>query len=200
MPRFLMMAAVMLLAACTTLGVKPQNPTSQSQLPEQWSLQGKLASKGLGAAVFRWQQNGGDSEIAISAPLGAGAAKISYVGGQLTVRAGDQALQHQAAQYWLQANGLAVPLDALALWVQGLPHYRLPAGKQDANRFVQAGWSVAVRKWQTVNCIELPNRMRVEKGDAVLKLGGMRWKLQTDTAPTGPTLFNKPAASECNAA
>jgi outer membrane lipoprotein LolB len=186
-----------LLSACSSLPSQPLNEQRQSALPSQWQLQGKLASKGLGAAVFNWQQQGRDSVITISAPLGAGAARIRYQDGRLSVQSGEQQLQNAEARQWLQANGLTVPLDALAAWVQGLPAAGMPFHRvPEADVFTQAGWKITVRKWQSQQCARLPSRLKVENGaGATLKLGGLRWRWQTESAPS---LFKPQQTKACD--
>ncbi len=186
-----------LLSACTTLPSRSSSEQSQTPLPASWQLQGKLASSGLGAAVFNWQQQQADSVITISAPLGAGAARISYQDGQLLVRSGEHQLRNADARQWLRANGLTVPLDALAFWVQGIPAAGMPYRQaKGADSFAQAGWKITVRKWQTQDCARLPSRLKVENGEgATIKLGGLRWRWQADARPS---LFGSAQKGACD--
>lgn len=196
MLRLLIVVTVMLMAGCSTMARVPTAQQGIEVLPSPWTLTGKMATKGLGAAVFRWQQDGSDTVIHISGPLGAGAAKVAYMQGELSVQTGEQTLQQQDAEYWLYLNGLSVPFDALAYWVQGLPFGSRGLVMNDAGRFSQAGWDLEVRGWQWEQCHHLPSKMRVSQGDITLKLGAMRWQLP-ESQVGGPSLFSSIDDNSC---
>lgn len=190
--------AAILMAACAHVPTNTQHSAGVSELPNNWQVSGKLATQGMGAANFKWQQRGAGFELAISAPLGAGAAKIIYRRGELTVNLGDQQLDHYAASEWLQTQGLAVPLKALQYWIQGLPAPRLSyAGLPNTTGFEQAAWRVSLRRMATVNCVLLPSAMRIAKGDVLLKLGGMRWQWSAVGAAAVPSLFSSSTQPAC---
>ena len=200
-------ALLLNVAGCVMTGsnepgvLEPLYP--ESALPEQWRLQGKLATSGLGAANFSWQQNADDLTIAIHAPLGAGAAKVKLQEGKLSVVTSEGDYADQEARAWLAANGLAVPLEALALWIQGLPYRHLPtqsvATKPNyVKAFKQAGWVVTVKRQRQQQCLNLPDRMEIQQGELRLKFGGMRWEWQ-QVATSGPKLFSLPSlALDCS--
>jgi|GEM_PF-2255667 len=203
--RLLSPVFVALLAGCATVGPKPLQNSAypESALPAQWQLEGKLASTGLGAANFTWQQQGSDLFIAIHAPLGAGAARIRLVDGKLAVSSGDGDYGDQAAREWLALNGLAVPYQALPYWVQGLPHPDLsitPVATKTSyvKSFEQAGWQITVKRRRAVACVNLPERMEIRRAEVRLKFGGMRWQWQRPAERGGPQLFSKPqVAAAC---
>lgn len=184
--------------ACVSLGLQQGAGAEKSPLPNSWQLRGKLASRGMGAASFTWQQTGKNNIISISAPLGAGAARIEYIKGQISVNTGSEQLSHDDAVRWLQLQGLAVPFDALAWWVQGLPVPRLARQRStDGRSFEQAGWKVTVRKLVTVDCRQLPSRLHIENGETLLKLGGLKWQWRELGTEEGPTLFGGQQLAEC---
>lgn len=198
LPVMLLFVLLLGTAGCANLGVRPGAAAEKSALPSSWQLRGKLASRGMGAAGFTWQQTRRDSTISISAPLGAGAARIKYVANRIAVNTGKVQLGHEDAVQWLQLQGLAVPFDALAWWVQGLPVPRLPRQwSGDGRSFVQAGWTVTLRKLVMVDCLKLPSRLTIGKGDTLLKLGGLQWQWRKLNTATGPSLFSNNSAQEC---
>lgn len=196
---FYLLPSLLLLAGCASFGGGKQLGNSAAPLPSNWTLQGKLASRGVGAANFSWAQNGRDSDIRIHAPLGAGAAHIVVKNGELWVDAGDQQYSHDEAWQWLRANGLGVPYRALPHWVQGLPYAKMAHRRVAENVFEQAGWQITLRKLGTTNCRVLPERMVIEKADLRLKFGGMRWQWSGASDQGGPSLFSqsKSAAEGC---
>lgn len=191
-----------LLAGCATVGGPNMTgdagkPSSTSELPKRWQLAGKMASSGLGAANFTWQQQGSDIEIAIHAPLGMGAARLAVKSGKFYVETSEGVYQDREAREWMRHYDLEVPYQAMPYWMQGLAYPRLAVSRVDEKSFQQAGWIITVKRKSSVNCVTLPERLMIQNGEIRLKFGGMRWDWQNQQSSV-PKLFAQPkTAQDC---
>lgn len=191
-----LLLALVFLSACASLKPQADSNLRHTPLPAQWQLQGKIASQGIGAAIFYWHQQGADVELKINGPLGTGAARIVRRDGRLSVTTPEQTLDHQQAQLWLLQRGLALPFEAISAWLQGRPHAELAWRWIKAPHvFEQAGWQVTIRKWQSQRCLRLPSSLKLEADGLLLKMAGLRWSWQESAMPS---LFSVAKSDACD--
>lgn len=141
-----------------------------------FALRGRVAvaagEQGFSASL-RWIQHGERAQIRLDGPLGLGALEIENSAGALIVTTGrGDRLDGEAARLELERQlGVALPLDSLRYWVQGLPSPSSPATESleaDRPRLVrleQQGWTVDYTEYQPAPSEHRPRRL-VAKGPA----------------------------------
>ena len=185
-----------LLSGCATAFVQQAEQSSQPLL-ERWQLKGKVATQGLGAALIEWMQTSQRSNIRISGPLGIGTAKLAYSADGLVIESDGQAISPSDVVVWRELYGFTAPFDALGAWVQGQPYSGASFKRIADDVFIQYGWQVEVRKWQTIGCYSLPSRLSMTDGNNTIKLGGLKW--QVAAPEVNPSLFVSQQPMECKA-
>lgn len=154
-----------------------------------WQFRGRIAvryeSRG-GQGNLRWRQNGAQSTIQFSGPLGAGAYQIVWEPGSVTVinRDGEQQLSYSgpdaAEQFLCDQLGWSFPASSTRYWLLGTldPRYQ---GRElfDANGRLtgleQNGWTVSYQRFVGKGDLLLPGKLGMEKANARLRLVIDRW-------------------------
>ena len=159
--RVVVLAAVLLLAACAQIEIKPPEG------PLEFSLAGRIAAR-YGSESFTgniaWRHARSGDELLISTPTGQGVAQI--------VRQGDAVLLKTAEPREYRDNdsealtervlGFRIPIDGLADWVQGKPSPQLES----------RGWRV---EYQGYDAERRPTRMRLTYQGIELRLAISQW-------------------------
>jgi len=191
--RWLIIAvATVLLAACATPRTRPAAPPWPQRLAALRSLphyefEGRMAvnagSEGFSAGV-RWDQQGEDASVDLSAPLGFGAAHLERSAGALTVTTSrGQHLEAAAAAAELTSQlGFEPPLDSLRYWLVGASD---PAtfgmetvdAEQRLIHLEQNGWSVDFADYAPVATYSLPRRLTLQQGTLRLRVLINAWQL-----------------------
>lgn len=181
-----------LLASCAAPRLRPDAGLMAGQEQRErvlgaepaWSLSGRLAISGPqegGSGSLVWTQDGADFRFAVSAPVTGKTwtlsgnrdhAELSGLREQ-PVRAPD------AAGLLQRELGWKVPVVELAAWVRGL---RVPGPARVVFRedglpaeFVQNGWKIEYRDYDTARQPALPVRIFASNGDYKVRLAIQHW-------------------------
>lgn len=177
---------VLLLNACSILPEKNASPFRLAgrqylQNRQAWAFQGRLvwigASDSLSAAVS-WKHAVDSDEIELAGPLSQGAVRISMSGDAVMLDDGESRRSYAGAPESVLAEqlGVSIPLVALKYWVLGVDA-PFSAVVEQAEGFVQDGWSVVFREMQVVDSDVLPKKMSAERGEIKIKLVVDQWNM-----------------------
>ena len=196
-----------LLAGCGTLlellptapGVADSEPAWQIHAEElsrvrSWSLHGTLAVRPAGGdasrVTMRWRQSPDSYHVRFMGPLGVGlfevegtatAVEARFPDGRRTSAASPEALLEQEI-------GWSVPLQGLRYWFVGAPVPDVAPSKlelDDLGRLAlleQAGWTVVYERYDTVDGLSLPERIRFSNASVDATIVVRRWKVERDPA------------------
>ena len=214
------LALVLALGACTTTPTPPARPDAPSPLDaaaidaetlwqqrlealsaiEAWRVRGKVAYRlpdDAGSASLDWQQDGDDTRLRISGPLGVGNTQVSNDGALLRVRRdGIERLYPADAAPWLAGDTLLpIPMASIKDWLRGLPDPGLETENEEREAaellyLQQGGWQISYTGYRDVGGLNMPTRMALKapSTEFSLKVILRQWDL-TDSE-------SKPAASE----
>jgi outer membrane lipoprotein LolB len=178
----------LMLSACASLPKSPDLDAAQllarnSYLHNHpdWSFKGRLAysHQGQGGTVqVFWRQNGSQSEIMLSAPLGIGAVKIRMdpttaqvfdASGRLLQAGETQQLLHQVLHVAMPVASLMNGLRAY--W----PEHATVPYLTDASVGIDAdGWQWRYQEWVTAP-VRLPKKLETSRMDSRLRLIVDQW-------------------------
>jgi outer membrane lipoprotein LolB len=170
------LAAVLLVAACTQVPLKP--PAGALD----FDLGGRIAAR-YGAEAFtgnlNWRHAAGGDELIISTPFGQGVARIVREGDavQLTTSDNKSYRAPDAESLTERTLGFRLPLEGLADWVQGRPAQGSPAkvenGGDGRPRLIeQRGWKIEYQEYEGAR----PYRLRLTYPDVELRLAISQWR------------------------
>lgn len=153
-----------------------------------WLLEGRVAFSSAndgGNASLRWRQHGDDFRILMVAPFGQGTVSLRGGPGGVVLRSSDhpQPVLAPDAESLLQRQlGWHVPVRGMRYWVIGLPDPRDPPHIEldDRGRIAhlqQAGWKVDFRRYQSVDGVQLPEKIFMENKDLRVRMVVQRWRL-----------------------
>ncbi len=188
---------LLLLSGCSTLPRQAEDigqtvgwELRQQQLNEitEWSVEGRAAfrvSQDGGQSSFRWNHAPSSQQFTLAGVLGMGALELKS--GPSRVRlitgTGEVIDGEDAEQLLFQATGWLFPVDEAGYWIRGIP---APTGRADSmvldqkNRLQslsQSGWNMRVRRYQSVDGVELPALVVMERDDVRVKLSLVRWRV-----------------------
>ena len=196
MTRAWLAAAVLLLAACAPVAVRPPVAGDADLLAAQsareaalaaqrdWSLAGRLAVSANGdggSGRIEWTQRGDDYRIVLSAPVTRRSWVLDVRGGEAVLSGldGGDRRSHDAEALLHDATGWRIPVAALAAWARGarasgpaqfdFTPDGLPSTLQ------QQGWQVEYRDWLAGEPA-LPRRVFARQGEASVRLVVERWE------------------------
>jgi outer membrane lipoprotein LolB len=178
----------LMLSACASLPKSPDLDATQQlarnsylQNHPDWSFKGRLAysHQGQGGTVqVFWRQNGSQSEIMLSAPLGIGAVKIRMnpTTAQVFDASGRLLQAGETQQLLQQVLHVAMPVASLmnglrAYW----PEHATVPYLTDASAGIDAdGWQWRYQEWVTVP-VRLPKKLETSRMDSRLRLIVDQW-------------------------
>jgi outer membrane lipoprotein LolB len=183
-----------LLAACTT-PIQQIKPTStnwkahSAQLAglERWTASGKLAlrtAETAESASMVWQQEGSNTELQLSGPLGVGATSIHSDGRQLDIRRGNEhrTLDISSPDAIVLNTGWDLPLRALTHWLKGLPSPDSSVQELKLNpqtgllqTLRQDDWEISYEKYGQFQAFTLPTRLQIKRGTSGAKIIIAQW-------------------------
>jgi len=178
--------AVLLLAGCATTPV-PRSSESAAGL-SAWQLNGRVSltrgEEGWHASLH-WQQQADRFFLKISGPLGQGGFQLSGDSrGVVLVDADGQTFAARDADALLQqVTGWQLPVTGLRYWIRGLPVPGAAAAQvrqDDAGRLShldQSGWAVNYDRYQIVNSISLPGKLKLVHDDISVRIVVDKWEL-----------------------
>lgn len=185
---------LLLLAGCASLE-HPREPTptswkahsAQLTMLEQWTARGKLAVRTADAsesASLVWRQQGGDTDLQLSGPLGVGATSIHSDGRQMDIRRGGEhrTLDISTPDAIALNTGWDLPLTALAYWLKGLPapDSRVQALVIDPQTGLlqslqQDDWEISYEQYGQFQGFTLPTRLQIKRGVTRARLVIAHW-------------------------
>lgn len=183
----LLLLGCLFLSACTQLSTQ-QIPSdlSDTPLPEQWQLLGKLGVRspaGNGSLSVNWQQDIENYIIVTQAPLGQGSAKLEGNTNRITIFQSDQApiTAFNPEQLIEESFGWRLPIWGLTHWVRGKPQPEAPIeniafdSTGNLSDLTQSGWKLSLSRYQLVDQWALPGKIRLTQGDTRLTLIIREW-------------------------
>ncbi len=195
---------VLALSACTAPAPRPGGVTAgpdrevlwAQRLPalavlERFTLLGRLAVRLPGDAVtasLRWQQAPGQFDISLHGPFNRGNLELRGDAGGVQLRTAEfQGSAPTLDRLMLEQFGWTLPVDGLPWWVRGMP---MPGDdfsglELDAEgRMIaldQAGWHIAVERYDSVGPLQLPRLVTLSTGDIRLRLSIRDWQPETSS-------------------
>ena len=178
--------AVLLLAGCTTTPA-PRSSASAATL-SAWQFNGRVSltrgDEGWHAGLH-WQEQAGSFYLRVSGPLGQGGFQLNGdARGVVLVDADGQTFAAQDADTLLvQVTGWELPVSGLRHWIRGLPEPA--AGEAQANRdeagqlrrLEQSGWTINYERYQVVDGVSLPAKLRLVREDVAVRIVIDQWQL-----------------------
>jgi len=142
-----------------------------------WFFSGRMSvadEKNAVSASIEWDHLNSEDNIYMSGPFGQGRTKVVLTEDTVKIDlAGKQASYVGNVDDIVAAElGISIPISALKYWVLGVTEPKSEY-KKLRNGFVQHGWNVIYLQMQAEG--ELPRKMRVEQGNAKLKLIFNHW-------------------------
>jgi outer membrane lipoprotein LolB len=145
-------AAAMLVGACTTLPRSPATESSIDRTDSPFSISGRISARRGDAGIagsFTWVHDATHDAIDLSSPLGQTLARLEGDAEGVTVLLPDG--RSQSAPTWSEltqrAFGVTIPVDGLAAWIRAFPRAGSPsrAERDDRGRVAslrQLGWDI----------------------------------------------------------
>ena len=196
-----------LLAGCgTLLELLPREPelaapeaagqlhAEELSLLRSWSLHGTLAVRPAGddasRVTMRWRQSPDSYHVRFMGPLGVGLFEVEGTATAVEARFPDGRRASAASPEALleQEIGWSVPLQGLRYWIVGAPVPDVAPSKMeldDLGRLAlleQAGWTVVYERYDTVDGLSLPERIRFSNASVDATVIVRRWKVERDPA------------------
>lgn len=155
---------------------------------QTFDVRGKVAykqgSKG-GSATIHWQQKGAAYDIALFGPLSSHTVYItgSPQGVKLRDSEGKVRYANNAETLVLETLNLKLPVSGLRYWLLGIPQ---PGGGEaeasfDAENHLrtlrQQGWTIHYESYNTIQGIDLPQKLSLIRGNVRLKFVLKHWSL-----------------------
>ena len=179
MKYWLLLGLAVAISSCSTLPV-PSAPDGAAEAlwhqrqqaltaAQSWNLSGRIslltAQQGWHAGV-RWNEQDGQYQIHLDAPLGQGAAEIIGNDAGVVLRTRDGEFSAASAEDLLEQRlGWRLPVSGLRYWVRGLPDTRAPVESRTldtAGRLThlrQAGWDIEFKRYAPADPLELPDKI-----------------------------------------
>lgn len=194
MSRLVLAAGLALLAACSA--VETRGPaagsweTHRAQLAqlEHWSATGKLALRSPQAsesAALDWRQQGAQTRLRLTGPLGAGATEIHSDGRLLQVHRGDEHHIYDISSPGavFDSTGWELPLKSLPYWLKGLPApgaavqvLEVDPESGRLRRLRQQDWEVLYERYGEFDSLSLPTRLRIQGSDTRATILIRHWR------------------------
>jgi outer membrane lipoprotein LolB len=152
-----------------------------------WRAQGKLAlrtSQRAESASLSWQQQGVESTLNLSGPIGMGATTLHSDGVLLQVSRGDELSTYDISspEAMLRDTGWALPVRELPYWLLGLPApgkiNRQVVANERLTELEQQGWQIQFQAYEAFGAYTLPSRISIELGDIRGKIIIRDWQME----------------------
>lgn len=190
---FTLLSLAILLAGCatsppTSLPSSWEDQKRHVLALERWTAQGKIALRNSNAAesaTLRWRQDGTDSQLKLSGPLGVGTTLIDSDGQTMRVEQGSDVrlLDVSTPEAIFQNTGWHLPLRALPYWLRGIPSPDYPIDALDLDEaqstlltLQQDGWLISYNAYADFSGATLPTRIVAERDSMRLKVIVRQWR------------------------
>ena len=185
MTRFTVLLLVLLLGGCATVPVTTEPGPSPAELTD-WQFNGRISltrgEEGWHAGLV-WQEHAGRYRLDIAGPLGQGAFQLSGdAEGVLLVDARERSYTARDADALLaHVTGWVLPVSGLRYWVRGVPAPGSEARtSRDAQgrlvRLQQDGWDINYNRYQAVDGVAWPAKLRLQRDDIAVRLVIDQWQ------------------------
>jgi outer membrane lipoprotein LolB len=186
---------VLLVSACATRPVATPSADQSVWLAhharvqnlDDWQVQGRVAVRREADgwnANFDWQQRGDEYRIRLRGPFGQGAVELhGNTSGVWLKRKEHAAVYAHDAEALLEAEtGWQLPLNGFGSWLRGVPEADMPANldwdEEGRLRLLQqADWEINYRRYQFVNDVSLPDRLRLRRDSLLVKVVIDQWQM-----------------------
>ena len=183
----------LLLGGCAALPtVTPQHPEAAAEL-DRWAFNGRVSLTREEAgwhAALAWHEYAGEYDLRVTGPLGQGAFELSgNAAGVKLVDADSRTYTARDADALLRhVTGWTLPVTGMHYWVRGLAVPGVEARvEQDAaglvSRLDQSGWVIRYDRYQPVDGVMLPGRLRMEQDNVSVRLVIDEWLLNIAATP-----------------
>ena len=159
------------------------------QTLSDWQVQGRVAvsreEEGWNAN-FDWQQRGEEYRIRLARTVRTGCHRVVWNccrGLAEAQGAADRCMQHDAEALLEAETGWQLPLNGFGSWLRGLPETDEPAASLDwdaeghLRRLTQSDWDIDYRRYQLVNDLPLPDRLRLNRDSLLVKVVIDQWQI-----------------------
>lgn len=200
--RYWLFFFVLTLNACSGVAVKEpgfvdqtayQVRTGQLNAITEWGLAGKISlddgDQG-GSGKLQWDVEPGHSVMGFSGAMGRGGWQLQMgpEGAQLKMADGTVQTAADVRDLIREHIGWPVPLDALQWWARGLAAPGVTENEQFGPEGLlislrQFGWNVDFSRYDSVDGIELPVRLKATRNDYRVKLAISRWRMGVSHDP-----------------
>jgi outer membrane lipoprotein LolB len=184
------LAAVVLLAACSTLS---DQSTSLARLAlrqpaENFTAAGRVAARVTGetnrgfSGGFVWTHRPAEDVVELMTPLGQIAARLTMTaaGAEIELADGRRSITSDPEQFLSEALGATLPVAALPRWLQAMPLARVPyRAEADAMgrplTLWQNGWQIQYTAYSDETAGAYPTRMQLNQGDVEARMIVSEW-------------------------
>jgi outer membrane lipoprotein LolB len=183
----------LLLGGCAALpSVAPKYPDAAGKL-ERWAFNGRVSltrEESGWHAGLAWRENAGEYDLRVAGPLGQGAFELSGdAAGVMLVDADSRTFTARDADALLHhVTGWTLPVSGMHYWVRGLavPGVESRVERDAAglvSRLDQSGWVIRYDRYQSVDGVMLPGRLRMEQGNVSVRVVIDEWLLNVADTP-----------------
>jgi len=186
-PKYLALAALLLVAGCAQLPVPVEPASLQHAEPvNRFRLDARLSVKNESQAYsgnLSWRRAGSEETLLLSGPLGQGAVEIRRQDGLVMLKSADGSTVTEADDERLmeRALGLRLPLQGLVYWLSALPKpgqaFRATAdGDGRVVGLDQDGWHIEYSRYEERDGRWLPGRIFARRGELEFRLVVDAWE------------------------
>ena len=186
--------ALLFLAGCAGQDVRDSTAPSwvehrnSLQLLSHWNARGKLAlrtSESAESATILWRQQGENTELHLSGPIGISATTIHSNGRQMEIRQGDELRTIDISTPGAIAlnTGWDLPLQALPYWLKGIPApgsevqlLELDPDNDLLLHLQQDDWDVHYKKYEQFGGLTLPTQLQIQRGGTSVRMIIRNWQ------------------------
>lgn len=188
----LVMAGCAVRPPATTTGLDAPAARALLESLQQFTFEGRAAATRGSAgsqASLSWEQQGDESQLRLSGPLGMGATRVNVrrEGLSITTSRGEQLDGDAALAALDEQTGFTLSFSALRFWVLGLaaPDSEARQTLDESGRLLalaQQGWNVTFDEYRLQSSprgqVSVPRRLTAQREDLRLRLVIDRWNLQ----------------------
>lgn len=192
----ILLSLSLLISACTTLPAVDtnwENHRNQVSALNNWELQGRInirSESGSNSLNFNWQQQGENFSITLSAPFGLSTIKLEGNKQFVTIeKAGQEPMTANNLEEASRDHlGIEFPASALYYWIRGIPKPGLATQTSLENQLLQTlqqndqqqrTWQLEYDRYQTIESISLPGRVKAQYSSYRLTFNIHRWQLNS---------------------
>jgi outer membrane lipoprotein LolB len=190
--------ALLLLVGCAGQDRRDSTPLSWAEhrssleLVSHWNAKGKLAlrtSERAESATILWRQQGLNTELHLSGPIGLSATTIHSNGQKMDIRQGDElrTVDISTPDAIALNTGWDLPLQALPYWLKGIPapDSSVQLLELDSNNALllhlqQDNWDIHYTAYEQFDGLTLPTRLQIERGGTRVRMIIRSWQALLD--------------------